>query len=198
MKTSAKGLAFLASLEGIVLGPYKDSVGVWTYGIGHTKAAGSPNPELMQRGELGDVKDAVEVFKRDIEKYEAAVSSAVKVPVSQTEFDALVSFHYSTGAIARAKLTAALNGENRPLTVNGFMGWTKPSEIIPRRRKEQILFRDGFYSPGGIPIYTPNSNGGYVKTGEISQAEFAGMAADRASNPSLQWIIDLLFGWAKK
>ncbi|WP_428141663.1 glycoside hydrolase family protein, partial [Bradyrhizobium sp.] len=34
----------LISHEGIVLSRYKDSVGVWTIGVGHTKAAGNPDP----------------------------------------------------------------------------------------------------------------------------------------------------------
>ena len=41
MKTSDAGLFALALHEGIVPAPYKDSVGVLTYGIGHTLGAGS-------------------------------------------------------------------------------------------------------------------------------------------------------------
>ena len=39
---SPRGIVALASHEGLVPGPYQDSVGVWTYGIGHTAAAGKP------------------------------------------------------------------------------------------------------------------------------------------------------------
>ena len=41
MKTSDAGIFALALHEGIVPGPYRDSVGVWTYGIGHTLGAGA-------------------------------------------------------------------------------------------------------------------------------------------------------------
>jgi lysozyme len=48
MKVSTRGLAEIASHEGIVTSRYKDSVGVWTLGIGHTASAGSPDPENKQ------------------------------------------------------------------------------------------------------------------------------------------------------
>ena len=35
------------------------------------------------------------------------------VPLAPHEFDALVSFHYNTGAIARAALTGAFNAGDR-------------------------------------------------------------------------------------
>ena len=50
MKTSDAGLFAIALHEGIVPGPYFDSVGVLTYGIGHTLGAGYPDPAKMQRG----------------------------------------------------------------------------------------------------------------------------------------------------
>ncbi|MEP2947392.1 MAG: hypothetical protein ABJN11_14115 [Lentilitoribacter sp.] len=55
MKTSERGLAEIASHEGIVMSKYKDSVGVWTIGIGHTKNAGAPDPEKL--------KDALRLIK---------------------------------------------------------------------------------------------------------------------------------------
>lgn len=39
IKVSPEGMFTLALHEGLVPGPYRDSVGVWTYGIGHTSRA---------------------------------------------------------------------------------------------------------------------------------------------------------------
>ncbi len=50
MQTSPKGVAEIAGHEGIVLSPYLDSVGTWTFGVGHTRAAGPPNPAVMEKG----------------------------------------------------------------------------------------------------------------------------------------------------
>lgn len=163
MKLSDRGLFALALHEGVVPGPYKDSAGVWTYGIGHTKAAGAPDPESMQRGMPNDiddaVKEAVEVFRKDVAKYEADVNGALDATVSQHEFDALVSFHYNTGGIRRARLTKHLNWGDRARAAKGFMGWKKPPEIIPRRYAEKKLFRDGVYPSGKVIVWGVDDTG---------------------------------------
>src|SRR5690554_8022217 len=105
MKVSDRGLAFIAGHEGVVPYPYRDSVGVWTFGIGHTASAGAPNPAGMTRGVERPLEEVFATFRRDIAKFEARVNAAVKVPLAQHEFDALVSFDFNTGGIHRAKLT---------------------------------------------------------------------------------------------
>ena len=80
MQVSDDGLAFLAAQEGIVPGPYLDSVGVWTWGVGHTLAAGDPDPEEMPRGMpldmAAELRRVVEVYRRDVAKYAADVAAA--------------------------------------------------------------------------------------------------------------------------
>ena len=162
MKISEKGLTALIGHEGIVPGPYKDSVGVLTYGVGHTKAAGSPNPADMPKGMPSDLDAALEtvfeVFAEDIEKYAADVDKAIKVPVSQHEFDAAVSFHYNTGAIASATWVKTLNGGDHALAATQIMNWVKPPEIIPRRQAEQDLFSKGVYPSGSAIVWKVDSN----------------------------------------
>ncbi len=60
MKMSLRGLAELAGHEGIVLSPYKDSVGIWTIGVGHTAAAGAPDPARMTKAM--DLAEILRVF----------------------------------------------------------------------------------------------------------------------------------------
>ena len=163
MKTSDAGLFALALHEGIVPAPYKDSVGVWTYGIGHTLGAGYPDPEKMLRGMPADLdaalRDVFDLFRRDVAKYEAAVNRAVKVPVTQAQFDALVSFHYNTGAIGRASLVKRLNAGDVAGAAAGFMAWKKPPEIIPRRKAEQELFAKGVYPKGLVTVWQVSGAG---------------------------------------
>lgn len=163
MKVSDKGLAEIISHEAIVTAPYRDSIGVWTIGIGHTAAAGFPNPATMAKGVDRPVPELVALFKQDLAKYEAEVRKAVKVDLAQHEFDALVSFHYNTGAIARAKLTQALNRGDRKAAANGFASWVKPPEITERRMKELRLFKDGTYSNDGRASIYPASAAGVVQ-----------------------------------
>ncbi len=48
-KVSDRGLLALVRHEGIVPGPYLDMKQVWTFGIGHTAAAGPPDPAAYAR-----------------------------------------------------------------------------------------------------------------------------------------------------
>jgi lysozyme len=157
MKTSDRGIYAIALHEGIVPAPYLDSVGVLTWGIGHTASAGAPDPAKLPRGNPENV-DAVlpevfEVFRRDLAKFEARVKRAVKVPLKQHEFDALVSFDFNTGGIQRAKLTEHLNNGDKAAAARGFMGWLRPPEIRSRRESEMRLFRDGVYPSGLVSVF---------------------------------------------
>ena len=180
MKTSDKGLIALAIHEGIAPAPYLDSVNVWTFGVGHTAAAGAPDPAKMKRGMPADMDaalaQALALFRKDLAAYEAAVNRAVKVPVRQHEFDALVSFHYNTGGIGRAALVRSLNSGDRSAAAKGFMNWKKPAAIIGRRKQEKALFQSGIYPAGGIPIWNvgaSNRPGRVIRT--LTHAEFLRM-----------------------
>jgi lysozyme len=157
------GLLALIRHEGIVPGPYLDVKQVWTFGIGHTAAAGPPDPAIMPRGMPADldagIREAFLVFRADLAAYEADVLRAVRVPLAPHEFDALVSFHYNTGAIARATLTRALNAGNRAAAADAFLNWRRPVAIIPRREAERDLFRHGRYPGGTIPVWAVDRGG---------------------------------------
>jgi lysozyme len=158
MSISEDGLRELAGHEGIVQTRYKDTVGVWTIGIGHTRAAGLPDPKTFP-GEMS-IADVLALYRTDLARYVRNVNKAVKVAVTQTEFDALVSFHFNTGAIASATLVKTLNAGNKALAAEQFMNWIKPKEVIGRRLKEQKLFATGRYSNGGkATLYKANSAG---------------------------------------
>lgn len=157
MKVSDRGLAEIAGHEGIVLKRYKDSVGVWTIGIGHTVSAGDPDPSKVTQAL--SLPEAMEIFRRDIAKFERRVNAAVMVPLLQHEFDALVSFDFNTGGIYRAKLTSGLNAGNKNAAANGFMGWVKPPEIRKRRTAEMNLFKFGNYDDGHATIFDASSTG---------------------------------------
>ena len=163
MKTSDAGIFALALHEGIVPAPYKDSVGVWTYGIGHTLGAGYPDPSKMARGMPDNIdaalRDVFDLFRGDIAKYEAAVNRAVKVPITQAQFDALVSFHYNTGAIGKASLVKRLNAGDLAGAAAGFMAWKKPAEIIARRKAEQAMFANGTYPTGQVTVWQVSKAG---------------------------------------
>lgn len=165
MKASAKGIAEIFAHEGIVPFRYKDSRDVDTFGVGHTHNAGAPDPRKMRFAEEHPMTEVVEVFRRDLAKFEKRVTAAITVPVNAHEFDALTSFDFNTGGIHRANLTKALNAGDRAGAAKGFMGWVRPPEIKPRREKEQTLFRTGVYSSGGFANVFPANASGSVLFG---------------------------------
>jgi lysozyme len=148
MKVSERGIAQILSHEAIVPMPYRDSVNVWTIGVGHTKAAGAPDPAKLGRGVAIPVAECIAIFRNDLPKYEKGVNAALKVPVEQHVFDALVSFHFNTGAIGRAGFVKLINAGKSPTSVevcNAMMQWSKPPEIVGRRRAEMALMKTGKY-----------------------------------------------------
>lgn len=163
MQTTDRGLLALIRHEGVVPGPYLDVKDVWTFGIGHTAAAGPPDPARMLRAMPTDldagIREAFRIFRTDIAAYEAEVLRAVKVPLQPHEFDALVSFHYNTGGIAKAALTRHLNAGDRVAAAAAFMGWLKPAAIRSRREAERDLFANGIYPFGTIPVWSVDRNG---------------------------------------
>jgi lysozyme len=177
MKISDRGLLEIAEHEGIVPAPYYDSVGVLTYGIGHTKNAGGIDPADLPRGMPTDldaaIDHAIEVFRADIASYEARVNDAIKVPLAQHQFDALGSFDLNTGGIYRAILTRQINAGD-PQASEHFFGWLRPPEIRKRRTAEKRLFETGDYDWNGdeIAVWRADARGklrGVLRT--ISGAE---------------------------
>jgi lysozyme len=160
MKVSREGLIEIASHEGIVSSPYHDSVGIWTVGVGHTESAGSPNPAIARRE--FPIAEVMEIFARDIDKFEGRVNRAFKVKLMQHEFDAAVSFDFNTGGIFKASWVKNFNAGNKAAAKSAFMRWRKPPEIIPRREKECALFFKGKYTSGGFANVYPASASGRV------------------------------------
>jgi len=181
MQTSIEGLIALIGHEGIVLSRYRDSVGVWTIGVGHTKAAGGLNPETFT-GKL-TLAQVLDLLRDDIKKYEEGVNNAVKVALRQHEFDALVSFHFNTGAIAKATLTKSLNAGDKALAAKQFMNWVTPKEITARRMAERDLFLTGKYPKPAGTIY-PATPGGRVIWGQGKRVDLRALLEAPAPIPA--------------
>jgi lysozyme len=163
MQMTDRGLLALARHEGIVPAPYLDVKQVWAFGVGHTAAAGTPDPGRLLRGMPADldagIREALRLFQADLARYEAEVLRAVAVPLAPHEFDALVSFHYNAGAIARAALTRHLNAGDRSAAGAAFMNWLRPASLRNRREAERNLFLHGRYPEGPIPVWAVDTDG---------------------------------------
>src|ERR1700758_619687 len=105
MRTSPAGLTLITKFEGLFLKAYDDEddhivsagervFGTLTIGYGHTSAAGPPRVYVGQ--EITEPQ-AEAILEADLRSVELEVEHLVKVPLSQNQFDALVSFQYNTG-----------------------------------------------------------------------------------------------------
>lgn len=94
MELSSDGAAFIAQEEGVSSSWYKDQGGTWTIGIGHVW-----NPETDEDFAYRDLAlhEIWELFDRDVKKYVTAVQEHVTAPLTQTQFDRLVSFAFNWG-----------------------------------------------------------------------------------------------------
>ncbi|PPD10297.1 MAG: hypothetical protein CTY36_00450 [Methylocystis sp.] len=145
LRMSADGRAKLAVREGVKTRAYKDTEGVWTIGIGHTANAGSPIPKP---GMVITREEAIEIFTRDLVKYENIVSRNVRVALTQGQFDALVSicFNVETALSPKSTIVKRLNKGDYRGAAKAIMLYNKPPEIIGRRESEQQQFIRATYA----------------------------------------------------
>ena len=92
MNTAAAGIALIKEFEGFPFGgrPYRDPVGVWTIGYGHTEGVGPHSPRLTER-------EASELLERDLgQLYEPHVERAADRERSSTRTSSTRSCRSST------------------------------------------------------------------------------------------------------
>ncbi len=152
MKTSEAGLAFVAQEEGTVLHVYKDPVGIPTIGVGHVVRPGESFPNGITK------QQALEILAKDIGIAEHAVNTGVKVPISQNQFDAMVSFTFNCGggAFKSSGLLARLNEGKYEAAADEFLKWVRASgQVLPglvaRRKRERAMFmKDVVMKPSAV------------------------------------------------
>lgn len=112
--------------------------GLWTIGWGNT----GPN---VTEGTHWSRRQAEKELLKMVARHERAVENVVKVPVTQNQFDALVSLSYNMG-IGKAKtLISRLNKGDTQGAADAFLMYNKAggraiSGLTRRRRAERALF----------------------------------------------------------
>jgi lysozyme len=136
MKTSKQGRKLLMEREGLVLKPYLDSVGVWTDGVGNTVGVIPNGPPISRAKADADLE-------RNLARFEKAVNEAVKVPLKQHQFDAVISFAFNIGemGVTNSWVVREINKGDMEAAAKAFDNWHKPADIISRRNGEREQFR---------------------------------------------------------
>ena len=142
MKLSENGYKLICEFEGLKLNPYLCSAKVPTIGYGNTYYPDGKKVTLLDKAITKEY--AFEIFKDIADKFARRVNERLKKPVTQNQFDSLVSFTYNvgTGAFSTSTLLKKVNVNPNDVTIrNEFMKWTRAGGkvvqgLVNRRQKE--------------------------------------------------------------
>jgi lysozyme len=140
MHISDEGFCLIKKFEGCELNAYKCAAGVWTIGYGHTKD--------VQEGDKWSKEKAEFMLWDELEEeYEKYINDLVDVPLSQFQFDALVSWVYNLGPanLKNSTMLKKLNAGEYEEVPSQMKKWNKANGkvlegLIRRRAAESLLF----------------------------------------------------------
>lgn len=154
MKLNQTGYQFLMTVEGLRLKPYLCDAGRPTIGHGNTYY---PNGKKVTMQDPPITKEfAAEMLVLIADRFAREVTSLVKKPVTQNQFNALVSFAYNVGSdidadtipegLGDSTLLKLVNvNPNDGMIAKEFLKWNKSggkinNGLINRRIKESALY----------------------------------------------------------
>lgn len=139
MQISERGLDLIKRFEGLKLQAYRDSVGIWTIGYGHTKD--------VKAGQTCTFDEAVQFLKDDLVDAQNAVAFYVRVPLTQSMHDALTSmaFNLGTSFLRNSQLVDKLNAKHYLNVPEQMLRWINAAKqpllgLARRRAAESVLF----------------------------------------------------------
>jgi GH24 family phage-related lysozyme (muramidase)/peptidoglycan hydrolase-like protein with peptidoglycan-binding domain len=178
LQVSENGKKLVRDAEGFFSKPYNDPAGHATIGYGHLLHRG--NVTAADRAQWGTLSEpqARKLLDGDINEVAAQVKSLVKVPLTQGQFDALVSFGFNLGTgkggLGDSTLLRKLNEGDYAGAQKEFGRWVKATDtngnlitlpgLVTRRANEAALF--GNQAPSGAGTNPPTTGG--TLTGDSS------------------------------
>lgn len=188
MKVSNNGRKFITDWEGCELTAYKDSGGVWTIGVGHTKG--------VRAGQKITKSQADAFLKRDLLDVEDAINELVTVKLHQDAFDAIASLVFNIGktAFKKSTLLKKLNRGDFAGAKNEFLRWNHDNGrvvkgLTKRRQAEANLFWSGSPATKSGSIVKNPVAVGAVSTTVAAGADLATKANDQISTGTIIGIV---------
>ena len=156
MKVSNKALEVIRHHEGVRTKPYQCPALLWTIGVGHVIDPNHARVPLAERKALpipdgwnrtitmGEVDD---ILKRDLANFERGVERYCPVPLTQGQFDALVSFSFNVGlgtlqrsTLRQKVLRGEMEGAAEELLKYTIGGGKVLKGLVNRRNDERAMF----------------------------------------------------------
>ena len=140
---SQSGLDLVKHFEGLYLTAYRDEVGIYTIGWGHTGLI--HNDGTVYKGRTISSDQAIELLKYDLRNFAKRVAEGTSVVINNDQFSALVSFDFNTGGFLKSTLRKKLNAGDFTGAADEFLKWNKAggkllAGLTRRRKSERNLF----------------------------------------------------------
>jgi lysozyme len=142
--------------EGVRSKPYQCPALLWTIGVGHVIDPTHAKVPMADRKQLPipagwdrvlSNDEIMDILKKDLNRFEQGVERLIKVPLTQGQFDALVSFSFNVGLgnLQNSTLRMKVNRGDFEGASEQFLVWTKAGGkvlkgLVTRRTDEQALF----------------------------------------------------------
>lgn len=157
MRLSESGREILVREEGKRLAAYRDHVGNWTIGAGQTTIRGRP----VQAGDKLTEAEYEQLLGERIAEFEGALNAYVKVPLTQSQFDALFSWTWNVGigAMRDSTLLEKLNAGDYAAAADQLLAWDRVTVdgvrrsdpfLAARRQRERARFLASEQPPAPI------------------------------------------------
>lgn len=148
MLISKAGLDLIKKWEGFYSKAYLCPSKIWTIGYGTTKYA---NGKPVKQGDTITQTEALKLLEIQVNEHASTISSYVKVPLSQVQYDALASFQYNLGRhiLKNSALLRYLNNKQFKQAANEMLLYNKARVggvltelrgLTDRRKEEVTLF----------------------------------------------------------
>ncbi len=140
-----EGLSLIKRFEGFSPTIYLDAAGLPTIGYGHLLRPGEA--EMFRRGISHEA--AIALLIKDVEVAERSVLRLIALPLTNGQFDALVSFTFNLGggALQRSTLRRKVNREEHDDVPAEFLRWVwaggKKLRGLVRRREAEVEYYNG-------------------------------------------------------
>ena len=146
MKIDKKGLDLIKEFEGLKLSPYLCSAKVPTIGYGNTFYENGTKVKMTDPPITRQRADALLILIAD--RFADQVEDLIKKPITQNQFNALVSFAFNIGVAGLGRSTLLKLVNNNPNDGNiakEFLKWNKAggrvvAGLTNRRIKESALY----------------------------------------------------------
>lgn len=152
MTISKTGLDLIKHFESFFPKAYWDATGkCWTIGYGHTGLQHKDG--TVFKGRVVTEIEALVLLDHDMDVFEARVRKYITQPLTQAQFDALVSFDFNTGGLTLGNgklstLARKINEGDMTGALDEFPKWNKSGGkvlrgLIRRRAAEREMFLGG-------------------------------------------------------